>query len=179
MLNCIVLWSKDSTNRRFLPHRTTQTDGRPLPPSSRSCCSGRKEARRRRSSWPASDMRTPKNTAVHTETREDTVKRCGTWPPLVVKWLKFLILFLLCVGASDSPAELQADRRPGWNWWVEGIQTPVHLPAGWSGSVCQTLPPLPRRRSSEACGCLRPSPLGQVQSPTLCSNLTRKQRCPE
>lgn len=47
-----------------LRRRTTRTVGRPQPPSSRSCCSDRKEARRRRSSWPASDMRTPGNTAV-------------------------------------------------------------------------------------------------------------------
>lgn len=59
---------KPHTYRWSRRHRTTRTGGRPQPPSNHSCCSGRKEARRRRSSWPVSDMHKPENTAVHRDT---------------------------------------------------------------------------------------------------------------
>lgn len=154
MLTYLKPWSNAGihtlpTHQWFLRHRTKLTDGQPRPLSSQSCCSDRKEARRRRSSWPASDRHKPGNTAAQT---------CHV---STSRNLTFVCLFK----DVDLQAVLQAVRKPSRSWWPERTWSEALQAAELVGVAWRTPPPPPLHHSSEAGGCPRLSPWGWAWSP--------------
>lgn len=99
-----------ATHRWCLRRHTTQTGGRPQPLSSRSCCSGRKEARRRRSSWPASDTHKTGNTAAQTVNIWCENCVCVISSSFVVKTFKDLSWLVPSCGLTGSTP----GRRKAW-----------------------------------------------------------------